>query len=77
MIFGVVLYTYKDKNLRCVISQDPPPPLHPLIQNNNFEKQQKYLDKYVNNGFDLTSNFIVAPEFYKTDILYFDVHTVM
>lgn len=36
-------------------------PLHPLIQNNNFEKQQKYLDKYFNNGFDLTSNFISSP----------------
>lgn len=50
------IYIFKAK-IRCVNSQ-PPPILHPLIQNNNFEKQQKYLDKYDNN-YSLTCQVIL------------------
>lgn len=59
MIFGVLYITYIKTKIRCVNSQDPPPFLHPLIQNiNNFEKQQKYLDKYDNN-YGLTCQVIL------------------
>lgn len=61
----------------CHFSSPPPLPFIHWIRITTLKKQQKYLDKYVNNAFDLTGNFIVVSEFYKNDILYFDVRTVM